>query len=95
MKWGPEGEETFPEQYLALELGAESEAGTLERSFLLLRLPATTTHTFMDPHPAVPCTHPHLFLDLCAQAFLICHKTRLILLSATPWPGLETSACLV
>lgn len=63
----------------------------LERSFLLLLSPATVTHTLKDPDPAVPRTHSHLFLDLCAGALEIHRKTMRILLCAAPRPGLETS----
>lgn len=37
-------------------------------------------------------SNPHLFLELCAGALEIRSKTRRILLSAAPRPGLETSA---
>lgn len=33
-----------------------------------------------------------IFLDLCAQQLAIRSKSRSILLSAAPWPGLETPA---
>lgn len=64
----------------------------LERSLLSLLSPATVTHTLKDADPAVPHTHPHRFLELCAGALEVRSKTRRILLSAAPRPDLETSA---
>lgn len=89
-KWGPEGSRNIPCNGLALGMGVGGLG--LGRSLLPLPSPATVTHTFKDPDPAVPHTHPHLFLELCAGALEIRSKTRRILLSAAPRPGLEKSA---